>query len=98
MKAEKKGKHLPQEIGTNVMQDKSKTTTRAAMACHILDHGWGLSEHRQDGNHQYTTWQRPFLTGVDLESAYAMQRAQEDEMGEKCPLEEAKKLVAGWKS
>lgn len=63
-------------------------------ACYILDHGWELSEHRQDGNHQYTTWQRPFLTGVDLETAYAMQKSQEDEIGTKCPLAEARKINA----
>lgn len=72
-------------------------TDPRAKACYILDHGWELAEHRQDGNHQYTTWQRPFLTGVDLETAYAMQKAQEDQIGDRCPLEEAKKFVAGMK-
>ena len=36
------------------------------------------------------------MTGVDLETAYAMQKGQEDRMGDKCRLEEAKKIVAGW--
>lgn len=80
------------------MQRDPETTDRRAMACYILDHGWELAEHRQDGNHQYKTWRRPFLEGTDLDTAYAMQRGQEDRMGDKCPLEEAKKIVAGWPS
>lgn len=67
-------------------------------ATYILDRGWELSEHRQDGNHQYNTWQRPFLTGVDLDTAYSMQKAQEDQIGDISLLEAARKLVSKWKT
>lgn len=73
-----------------------------AKAAYILDHGWKFiaprSQQENNGIQLYKTWQRPFLTGVDLETAYAMQKAQEDQMGDKSPLEEAKKIVAGWPS
>ena len=63
------------------------------MACHIHDRGWVLAEHRQDGNHLYASPQRPFMQGVDLETAYGLQKSQEDKMGDKIPLEEAKRQL-----
>jgi len=63
--------------------------TPIQMACYIHDRGWSLAEHRQDGNHLYTSPQRPFMQGVDLETAYGLQKSQEDRMGDKVPLEEA---------
>ena len=92
------------------MSDRTKTTSpssddpayreRLRKSCYILDHGWEFVENpdggKADSVHLYKTWQRPFMTGVDLETAYAMQKGQEDRMGDKCPLEEAKKIVAGW--
>ncbi len=76
----------------------TETTDPRAMACHILDHGWELVDSLNMGKldhvQLYKTWQRPFLTGVDLETAYAMQKAQEDSIGDKCPLQEAKNFVA----
>lgn len=67
-------------------------------AAYILDHGWELVPQATDGKldcvYLYKTWQRPFLTGVNLEIAFDMQKTQEDETGNKCPLEEAKKYLA----
>lgn len=52
-----------------------------AKAAYLLDHGWDF-EHKQDGNHLYKTPERPFMErGVDLETAYAMQKSQEDQFG-----------------
>lgn len=63
------------------------------MACHIHDRGWIISEHRQDGKHLYTSPERPFMDGVDLDTAYALQRSQEDKMGDKIPRDVAMQQI-----
>lgn len=77
---------------------KTDTTDPRAMACHLLDHGWSFVESINCGklNHiqLYKTWQRPFMEGVDLETAYAMQKSQEDRIGNKSTLDEAKEYMA----
>lgn len=55
-----------------------ETTDLRAKACYILDRGWILKDHRQDGHH---TYEKPGSFGIgilELEDAYKLERGNQD--------------------
>jgi hypothetical protein len=54
------------------------TTDPRAKACYILDRGWILKDHRQDGRHIY---EKPGSFGVgymELDDAYRLEKGNQD--------------------
>lgn len=47
------------------------------LACYILDHGWELCEHRQDGEHTYRKTGAFGIGAMELRRAYHFQKGME---------------------